>query len=230
MLNLLLMTYLLLLASNDLFSMPRAYTMASLSSVETLVLVILVALALSVSAHRKQYTLYVRNLINKQGRVMNYDTESTSAWANVFLWFAVVSSYVLLLMTDPILFPFLFIIIAVYFGLKWVLIKFMGYVFGNKDAAQAFLTDYFVIIALLGLMLLPVAFARINMPEVPDLVWNILLSIMGVLVLIILFIKLLQIFYTKISSLFYIFLYLCASEILPLFVAAKVVSDVAISM
>ena len=133
--------YMIMVPANrlgDLFSMPRAYTMASLSSVErnytmaslssveTLVLVILVALALSVSAHRKQYTLYVRNLINKQGRVMNYDTESTSAWANVFLWFAVVSSYVLLLMTDPILFPFLFIIIAVYFGLKWVLIKFMG--------------------------------------------------------------------------------------------------------
>ena len=214
----------------ELYSKLRIETITSSSLFGELVLIVLVALALSLSAHRKQYSLYVRNLLNKHGRVMNYDQESTSMWASLLLWFAVVSSYVLLLMTDPILFPFLFIIIAVYFGLKWVLIKFMVYVFGNKDAAQAFLTDYFVIIALLGLMLLPVAFARINMPEVPDLVWNILLSIMGVLVLIILFIKLLQIFYTKISSLFYIFLYLCASEILPLFVAAKVVSDVAISM
>ena len=220
----------LLLTPYSLLPIQRVDSLASSSQVEVLVLVVLVALALSLSAHRKLYSLYLRNLLNKQERVMNYDQEATSLWANVLLWFAVVSSYVLLLMTDTLLFPFLFIIIAVYFGLKWVLIRFMGYVFDSKDAAQAFSTDYFVIIALFGLMLLPVAFARINMPEVPDLVWDILLSIMGVLVLITLFIKLLQIFYTGISSLFYIFLYLCTSEILPLFVAAKVVSNVAISM
>ena len=75
----------LLLTSYSLLSIQRIESLASSSWFGGLVLIVLIALALSVSAHRKQYTLYVRNLINKQGRVMNYDTESTSAWANMFL-------------------------------------------------------------------------------------------------------------------------------------------------
>ena len=212
--------------NSELYSQLRVVTLASSSWFGALVLIVLIALALSLSTHRKQYSLYVRNLLNKQGRVMNYDQEATSVWANILLWFAVVSSYVLLLMTDTNLFPFLFIIVSAYLGLKWALIRFVGYVFGGRDAVRAFSTDYFVIIAVFGLMLLPVACGRIYMPGVSDLVWNILLSIMGIFVLIILFIKLLQIFYTGISSLLYIFLYLCTSEILPLLVAAKVASIV----
>ena len=209
-------------------SQLRIDSLASSPWFGLLVLIVLIALALSLSAHRKQYSLYVRNLVNKQGRVMNYDQEATSVWANVLLWFAVVSSYVLLMLTDTHLFPLFFVIVAVYLGLKWGMIRFVGYVFGDKDAARTFSTDYFVIVAMFGLMLLPVACGRIYMPGVSDLVWNILLLAMGVFVLIILFIKLLQIFYSGISSLFYIFLYLCTSEILPLLVAAKAASIVVI--
>jgi hypothetical protein len=98
----------------------------------------------------------------------------------------------------------------------------VGYVFGLKDVVRAFSTDYFVIVAVLGLLLLPIVCGMIYMPTVPDFLWYGVLAIMNLLVLITLFIKLLQIFYTGISSLFYIFLYLCTSEILPLLVAAKV--------
>ncbi len=218
----------LLLTPYSLLPIPRIDTLASSSWFGGLVLIILIVLALSVSVHRKQYTLYVRNILNKQGRVMNYDQESTSVWADVLLWFVIVSSYVLLLMANIPQFNFslLFVIVAAYLGLKWVLIRFIGYVFGLKEVVRAFLTDYFVIVALLGLLLLPLVFAMIYMPAVSDFVWYGVLSILGLLVLIILFIKLLQIFYTGISSLFYIFLYLCTSEILPLLVAAKVASIV----
>ena len=121
----------LLLTPYSLLPMPRIDTLASSSWFGGLVLIILVVLALSVSAHRKQYTLYVRNLLNKQGRVMNYDQESTSVWADVLLWFVIVSSYVLLFMANSIQFNFLllFVIVAVYLALKWVLIRFIGYVF-----------------------------------------------------------------------------------------------------
>ncbi len=209
-------------------SQLRIDSLASSPWFGLLVLIVLIALALSLSAHRKQYSLYVRNLVNKQGRVMNYDQESTTVWANVLLWFAIVSSYVLLIMNDAALFPIFFIVVAAYFGLKLALIRFVGYVFGNKEVARTFSIDYFVIVAMFGLMLLPVACGRIYMPGVSDLAWTILLLMMGIFVLITLFIKLLQIFYTGISSLFYIFLYLCTSEILPLFVAAKVASIVVI--
>lgn len=209
-------------------SQLRIDSLASSPWFGLLVLIVLIALALSLSAHRKQYSLYVRNLVNKQGRVMNYDQESTTVWANVLLWFAIVSSYVLLIMKDAALFPIFFIVVAAYFGLKLALIRFVGYVFGNKEVARTFSIDYFVIVAVFGLMLLPVACGRIYMPGVSDLAWTILLLAMGIFVLITLFIKLLQIFYTGISSLFYIFLYLCTSEILPLFVAAKVASIVVI--
>ena len=213
---------------STLNSQLRVETLASSWWFGGLVLIILVVLALSVSAHRKQYTLYVRNLLNKQGRVMNYDDESTSVWANILLWFVIVAGYVLLLMIRGVHFNFftLFAIVSAYFALKWMLIKFLGYVFGLKDVARAFSTDYFVIVALLGLLLLPLEFGMIYTPEVPNLLWNVLLIILGVLVFITLFIKLLQIFYRGISSLFYIFLYLCTSEILPLLVAAKVASIV----
>ena len=209
-----------------LHAIPRVITLATSSWFALILLSVLVAFALSISAHRKQYSLYVRNLVNKQGRVMNYDQEATSAWANVLLWFAVVSSYVLVVMTDVSLYPILFVILAAYFGLKWVLIRFVGYVFGLKEVARAFSTDYFVIVALFGLLLFPICCCRVYMPEISNFVWYILLSIVGVLMFITLFVKLLQIFYTRISSLFYIFLYLCTSEILPLFVAAKVASIV----
>ena len=214
----------LLLTPYSLLPIQRIDSLASSWWFGGLVLIILMLLALSVSAHRKQYTLYVRNLLNKQGRVMNYDQESTSVWADVLLWFVIVSSYVLLLMANIPQFNFslLFVIVAAYLGLKWVLIRFIGYVFGLKEVVRAFLTDYFVIVALLGLLLLPLVFVMIYMPAVSDFVWYGVLSILGLLVLIILFIKLLQIFYTGISSLFYIFLYLCTSEILPLFVAVKI--------
>lgn len=193
-------------------------------------LIVLIALALSVSAHRKQYALYVHNLINKQGRVMNYDTESTSAWANIFLWFVVVSGFGLAIVSlfysqfSVLNFQliFLYFFLAVYLGFKWLLIRFVGYVFGIREQALSFSTDYFVIIALLGLLLLPISFGIIYMPGIPDLVWSILLLCIAFIVLITLFIKLLQIFYTGISSLLYIFLYLCTSEILPLFVAVKI--------
>ena len=220
----------LLLTSYSLLPIQRIDSLASSSWFGGLVLIVLIAFALSVSAHRKQYTLYVRNLVNKQGRVMNYDTESTSAWANIFLWFVVVSGFWLIIVSlfyfkfslHNFHFIILYFIIATYLSLKWLLIRFIGYVFGVREQAVAFSTDYFVIIALLGLLLLPISFGAIYMPEIPNLVWLILLLSIGFIVLIILFIKLLQIFYTGISSLLYIFLYLCTSEILPLFVAVKI--------
>ena len=221
---------LLSLTPYSLFPIQRIDSLASSSWFGGLVLIVLIAFALSVSAHRKQYTLYVRNLVNKQGRVMNYDTESTSAWANIFLWFVVVSGFWLIIVSlfyfkfslHNFHFIILYFIIATYLSLKWLLIRFIGYVFGVGEQAVAFSTDYFVIIALLGLLLLPISFGAIYMPEIPNLVWLILLLSIGFIVLIILFIKLLQIFYTGISSLLYIFLYLCTSEILPLFVAVKI--------
>ena len=220
----------LLLTPYSLLPIQRIDSLASSPWFGGFVLIVLIALALSVSAHRKQYALYVHNLINKQGRVMNYDTESTSAWANIFLWFVVVSGFGLAIVSlfysqfSVLNFQliFLYFFLAVYLGFKWLLIRFVGYVFGIREQALSFSTDYFVIIALLGLLLLPISFGIIYMPGIPDLVWSILLLCIAFIVLITLFIKLLQIFYTGISSLLYIFLYLCTSEILPLFVAVKI--------
>ena len=220
----------LLLTPYSLLPIQRIDSLASSSWFGGFVLIVLIALALSVSAHRKQYALYVHNLINKQGRVMNYDTESTSAWANIFLWFVVVSGFGLAIVSlfysqfSVLNFQliFLYFFLAVYLGFKWLLIRFVGYVFGIREQALSFSIDYFVIIALLGLLLLPISFGIIYMPGIPDLVWSILLLCIAFIVLITLFIKLLQIFYTGISSLLYIFLYLCTSEILPLFVAVKI--------
>jgi hypothetical protein len=214
----------LLLTPNSLLSVQRIDTLASSSWFGGLMLVILVALALSVSVHRKQYSLYVRNLINRQGRVMNYDQESTSTWAHLLLLFVVISSFTLLIISyyPQAKFFLIFGLLCAYLAFKWILIRFIGYVFNLKVVTQSFLTDYFVILALFGILLLPVVCGIIYLPQTPNLVWAILLSTLGIIVLITLFIKLLQIFYAGIGSLLYIFLYLCTSEILPLFVAVKI--------
>ena len=221
----------LLLTPYSLLPIQRIDSLASSSWFGGLVLIVLIAFALSVSAHRKQYTLYVRNLVNKQGRVMNYDQESTSAWADIFLWFVVFASFALLLKTQlQVNFVILFTIVVSYFGLKWLLFAFLGYVFGVREVAKSFTLDYFVLIALLGLMFLPISLGIVYYPEIPSFVWIGLVVFIALIVLLILFIKLLQFFYSGFGSLFYIFLYLCTSEILPLFMAAKVASIVVINV
>ena len=201
----------------------RVESLSSSSWFGVLVLLILVALMLSISAHRKQYGLYLRNFLNKQGRVMNYDAESTSVWANVLLWFVIISGFALLVKSYLQHFDFavLFFVFAVCFGLKWLLFRFIGYLFGLKDAVKSFSTDYFVLIAIFGLVLLVIDLGVIYLPQMSNFVWGGGLLFLVILFLITLFIKLLQIFYTGISSLFYIFLYLCTSEILPLLLVIK---------
>ncbi len=232
------MSLFLILHSSFLIPHLRVETLASSSWFGGLVLIVLIALALSVSAHRKQYALYVRNLLYKQERVMNYDTESTSMWVNFLLWFVVISSFALavislidssLFLTTTrdvniggiVVFLILFGGFTCYFLMKWLIIRFVGYVFDLRDLSNAFSTDYFVLLALSGILMLPFVFGLIYSDGTIDLVLMFCLLILAILFVITLFIKLLQIFYTGISSLFYIFLYLCTSEILPLFVAVK---------
>ena len=228
----------LLLTLYSLLPIQRVESLASSSWFGGLILIVLIALALSVSAHRKQYTLYVRNLLYKQERVMNYDTESTSIWVNLLLWFVVVSSFALTVislidsylflatknvsMGGIVVFLILFGGFMCYFLLKWLIIRFIGYVFDLRDLSNAFSTDYFVLVALSGIMLLPFVLGLIYSDGTTDLVLMFCMLTLAILFVITLFIKLLQIFYTGFSSLFYIFLYLCTSEILPLFVAVKI--------
>ena len=223
-------------------SQLRVETLASSSWFGSLVLIMLVVLALSISAHRKQYMLYLRNITNTRGRVMNYDTESTSVWVNILLGFVVISIYALFINTIISFFSsnafglslsaflMFFAGVGLYFLSKWLLYKFMGYLFGLRDVAQAFTLDYFVIVSVSGLILLPMLLGMIYTLGKFDFVWLFAMLLVAFLMLITLFIKLLQIFYSGFSSLFYIFLYLCTSEILPLFVAAKAASIVVINV
>ena len=230
----------LLLTSYSQLPIQRIDSLASSPWFGMLVLVMLVALALSISAHRKQYVLYLRNIVNTQGRIMNYDTESTSVWANILLWFVVISIYTLLINScltflkfnilhlDISTYSFFWIFagMVLYFLSKWLLFRFLGYLFAKRDVAQAFTIDYFVIVATSGLILLPLILGMIYTLGHFDLVWLFAMLFVAFWMLITLFIKLLQFFYSGISSLFYIFLYLCTSEILPLLVAAKAASIV----
>jgi len=91
----------------------------------------------------------------------------------------------------------------------------LGNIFATKSTSRVFISEYYTIMSLWGTWLLPVALLIILYPLSP-IALIALLVIPGLFLRIITFTKGVKIFFRNTSGLFYIFLYLCALEILPL--------------
>jgi len=109
-----------------------------------------------------------------------------------------------------------------FYLLKLLLFQMVGNVFFDKKTVLNYQNIYFNFLSLFGIVLLPVLFLYTYQP----LSWKLPLEIITGLLLgcfyVLLIIKLCQVFYTKKLALFYIFLYLCTLEILPLLVLFRV--------
>ena len=199
-----------------------------------IILAIIISLVTSISVHKKKYKLLVGNLINSRSRIMNYDKEETEIWANILIWIIIAFSYSLTISAALQYYKIIneysikmIILPAIGVGilllLKYGIIKFCGFVFGLKEQAATYINAYFLLIFLFLILFFPISIGLIYGAEIIQKISLIILILLGIAMFNAVCIKLFQIFFNGISSLFYIFLYLCAMEILPVFILLKIV-------
>ncbi|HEY6914801.1 MAG TPA: DUF4271 domain-containing protein [Paludibacter sp.] len=103
-----------------------------------------------------------------------------------------------------------------FFGLKSLLFDLLGYVFLDPSSLKMAKDSYFNILSLLGMILFPLLIIHIYVPYEIHSTTEIIGLIICVLSYILIIFKLFQIFFHKIVASFYILLYLCTLEFLPL--------------
>lgn len=105
-----------------------------------------------------------------------------------------------------------------YYLLKYILFDMAGYTFFNEKITKTYKKMYFSLMNVLAVVLFPVLILYTYQPQN----WQQPLLIITVCLVCIFYIflimKLFQIFYSKPLDLFYIFLYLCTLEIIPILV------------
>ena len=119
-------------------------------------------------------------------------------------------------------FGYFFIITTLYFVFKSLIIDLLGFVFLERKILKVAKENYFNIVFFVGTALFPVLIFQIYLPyesyNIIDIISLLIFTIAYVFVLI----KLFQLFFDKIVASFYILLYLCTLEFLPLFVLYQV--------
>jgi hypothetical protein len=114
--------------------------------------------------------------------------------------------------------------------IKYVIFSLLSYIFFNKKQTAPFTSAYFTIIFGLGVFLLPlVAFQTlVALNFVP---WLQIMSIIACIIAVLLILyKIIQIFWLDYYSIFYIILYLCTLEILPILVGIRAIQLFNISL
>ena len=109
-----------------------------------------------------------------------------------------------------------------FFGIKSVVFDIMGYVFLDPITLKIGKESYFNIISFWGIILFPLMVIEIYLPFDMLNIITVTFVILCIIAYIIVTIKLFQIFFHKIVASFYIMLYLCTLEFLPLIALYKV--------
>jgi hypothetical protein len=117
---------------------------------------------------------------------------------------------------------YFFLATSLFFGLKSVLFSILGYVFFDFKDLKMAKESYFNIMSLLGVALFPIIIFQIYLPYNIESISQIISLVLFVIAYVFVVIKLFQIFFHKIVASFYILLYLCTLEFLPLFALYQV--------
>jgi hypothetical protein len=107
-------------------------------------------------------------------------------------------------------------VVAVFFILKYLISQILGYVFFDALSLKFARESYSNIVFYLGISLFPLLFFQIYGPEWLNSYALTTALILCLIACILIIIKLFQIFFKKSVAFFYIMLYLCTLEILPL--------------
>jgi len=118
---------------------------------------------------------------------------------------------------------FFFLVFLAYYLFKYLTIIILGYVFIEPAKLKKATEYYYNILTFLAISLFPLLFFQIYIHENYFFIIQTLSLIFTSTAFIVLIIKLFQIFFSKIVVSFYILLYLCTLEILPLFILYVVV-------
>jgi hypothetical protein len=114
------------------------------------------------------------------------------------------------------------VVTSLYLILKLFLFNIIGYVFLNQNNLKVAKESYFNILSFLGITLYPLLFVQIYLLESLIGITKVMSLIACIIAAILVIIKLFQIFFQKLLASFYILLYLCTLEILPLIILFKV--------
>lgn len=214
---------------------PRAVTPASSPITGAVILIAILLLLVLFSVRRKQYALHLKGLINNRGRQMLYDNETPNLWADVILFIVALAGLSLLslalvqysvgVLTIKWYHLLLLPAIASWFLVKWSVMKLLGYTFNMTGKMSDFISAYFTSLNIAGVLSIFLSVGLMYATGATADFSFVCVIILTILVKIFVLFKLLQIFYNGIGSLFYIFLYLCTLEIMPLFVMLKLVLD-----
>ncbi len=120
----------------------------------------------------------------------------------------------------------IFLGIALFLGLKWLLFKLLEYVFFFSDKqVRQFRSAYFSVIFGLGLCLLPLVTAQSFVSTGLSRMFDSISLILCVVSVFLIIYKIIQLFWNWRDSIFYILLYLCTLEILPVLVGLQVIKQ-----
>ena len=104
-----------------------------------------------------------------------------------------------------------------FYVIQWLVYKMMGYTFSDKVGSKLWIDGFKSSQALLGLLLLPVLVLVMLYPSSGKLLLSVSATLYLVARLIFIY-KGIRIFYGNLTSILYFILYLCAVEIVPLFI------------
>lgn len=108
------------------------------------------------------------------------------------------------------------VFIGLFFLIKVLILKLLSFVFSHRNPnTELWIKTYFQILSAYCLLLFPILIIYIYVPEKFIEIPYILLIVNTLFAIIILLVKLFQLFFHKTLALFYIMLYLCALEIFP---------------
>ena len=140
----------------------------------------------------------------------------------------VVSLYAYLQLHRPdsdfslLIYSYTLIITAIFVVLKSFMFDVLGYVFLDQATSKMAKEGYFNVFSFLGLLLFPLMIIQIYIPYNFNGVIEVISLITCIITYILITFKLFQIFFHKIIASFYILLYLCTLEFLPLFALYQV--------
>lgn len=197
-----------------------------------IILLIITSLIVAISTHKKKYRLLLSNLKNSRSRIMNYDKENTEIWANILIWIiitlcygliesAILQHYHIIAHFNIVVILLLSLITGAALSIKYGMIKLCGFVFKLEEKADTFINSQYLLISIYGILCFPMSAGLIYGNETVQQVSIILTVLFGIIEIIIVSLKLIQIFFNGIESILYIFLYLCTVEILPIFILLK---------
>lgn len=212
---------------------PRIQNLSTLPYISTISIVVVLAVIFLSGKMFKQLSENFKMLFSTKKASARNEMEQLDLPAHMAMWLISVSSITFFILSafffhsNLLLAANIHIFSATFFGfailllMKWLLMTAIDKWSIKRNEMHTFATDYFHAVLLLGIFLVPVNLFVIFGSHQFILSYLIVGVILSVSIAILLLIKGILLFYHGIVSLFYVFLYLCIVEIIPLILILK---------